>query len=71
MNLRNNEIKDMKLIKSLENKEILSKVTNRKITTQGEGFLKFLRPLMTASLPLMKSVLTLLAKCILLTSRLS
>ena len=58
----NNEIKDvMKVIKSLENRGILLKVTTRKI-----GLLNFLRPLMTAGLPLMSSVLTPLAKSILL-----
>ena len=56
--ITNNEIKDiMKVIKSLENRGILLKGTTRKITTQEGGFLNFLRPLMTAGLPLMKSVL--------------
>ena len=48
----------MKVIKSLENTEILLKGTTRKIT--------FFRPLMTAGLPLMKSVHTPLAKNVLL-----
>ena len=52
----------MKVIKSLENRGILLKGTTRKITSQEGGFLNFLRPLMTAGLPLMKSVLTPLAK---------
>ena len=56
----------MKVIKTLENRGILLKGTNRKITTQEGGFLNFVKPLMTADLPLMKSVLTPLAKSILL-----
>ena len=56
----------MKVIKSLENRGILLKGTTRKITSQEGGFLNFPRPLMTAGLPLMKSVLTPLAKNILL-----
>ena len=56
--LTNNEIKDiMKVMKSLENKEILLKETTRKITSREGGFLNCLRPLMTAGLPLMKSLL--------------
>ena len=55
----------MKVIKSLENRSVLLKRTTRKITSQG-GFLKFLRPLITAGLPLMKSVPTPLAKSALL-----
>ena len=42
------------------------KGTTTKITSQEGGFLKFLRPLMTAGLPLMKIVLMPLAKSILL-----
>ena len=58
--LTNNEIKDIiKVIKSLENREILLKGTTTKITSQEGGFLNFLRPLMTAGLPLMKRLLTL------------
>ena len=57
--LTNNKIKGMmKVINSLENRGILLKGTTRKITTQEGGFLNFLRPLMTAGLSLMKSVLT-------------
>ena len=52
----------MKVIKLLENRGILIKGTTRKITSQEGGFLDFLRPLMTAGLPLMKSVFTPLAK---------
>ena len=63
----NNEITDlMKVIKSLENRGILLKGTNRKVTSQEGGFLIFLRPLMTAGLPLMKNVLTPLPKNVLL-----
>ena len=65
--LRNSEIKDiMKLIKSLENKGFLLTETTRKITSQEGRFLSFLRPLITAGLPLMKSVITPLAKNVLL-----
>ena len=56
----------MKVIKSLENRGILLKETTRKITSQEGGFLSFLSPLMTAGLPLMKSVLTRLAKSVLI-----
>ena len=60
--LTNNEIKDIiNLIKSLENRGISLKGTSTKITQEGE-FLNFLMPLMTAGLPLMKSVLTPVAK---------
>ena len=65
--LTNNEIKDIiKEIQSLENRETLLKRTTAKITSQEGGFLNFLRPLMTAGLSLMKSVLTPLAKSVLL-----
>ena len=56
----------MKVIESLENRGILLKGTIRKIASQEGGFLNFLRPLMTAGLPSMKSVLTALAKSVLL-----
>ena len=56
----------IKVIKSLENRGILLKATTRKITIQEGGFLNFLRPLMTAGLSLMKSVLTPYAKNVLL-----
>ena len=55
----------MKVIKSLGNKGTLIKGTTTKITSQEGGFLNFLRSLMTAGLPLMKSVLTPLAKSVL------
>ena len=51
----------MKVIKSLGNRGILLKGTSTKVTSQEGGFLNFLRPLMTAGLPLMKSVFTPLA----------
>ena len=56
----------MKVIQPLENRGVLLKGTTRKITSQEVGFLNFLRPLMTAGLPLMKNVLTPLAKNVLL-----
>ena len=54
----NNEIKDVtKVIRSLENRNILLKVTTRKINSQkGGGFLNFLKSLMTADLQLTKNV---------------
>ena len=42
---------NIKVIKSLEKRGILLKGTTTKITSQEEGFLNFLRPLMTAGLP--------------------
>ena len=56
----------MKVIKSLESRGILIKVTIRNITSQKGGFLSFIRPLIAASLPLMKSKLNPLAKNILI-----
>ena len=44
----------MKVSKSFENRGILLKGTNRKITSQEGGFLNFLKPLMPVGLPLMK-----------------
>ena len=52
----------MKVINSLKNRGILTKGTVRKITSQEGGFLSFIGALTTAGLPLMKSVLTPLAK---------
>ena len=51
--LSNNEIIIVKIIRSLENRGILLKGTIRKITSQDGEFLSFLRPSMTAVLPLM------------------
>ena len=56
----------MKVIKSLENRGILLKGTTRKITNQEGEFLNFLKPLMTAVLPLMENVLAPLAKSVLI-----
>ena len=56
----------MEVIKSIENRGILLKGSTRKITSQEGGFLKIHRLLMTAGLPLMKSVLTPLAKSVFL-----
>ena len=65
--LTNNEIEDIiKVINYLENRGILLKETIRKITSQEGAFLNFLKPLMTACLPLIKSVLTPLAKSVFL-----
>ena len=68
----NNEIKDvMKVIKYLENRASLLKVSAGKIISQEGRFLIFLGPLMTAGLPIMKSVLTTLAKNLLIPLRLT
>ena len=61
----------MKVIKSLENKGILLNRTATKTASQEGEFLNFLRPLMAAGLPFMKSVLTPLAKSVLLPFELS
>ena len=61
--LTNSEINHiMKVIKSLENRVTLLKETTRIITRFDWGFSNFLRPSMTTGLPLMKSLLTPLAK---------
>ena len=54
----------MKAIKFLENRGILLKETTRKITSQEGGFLNFLKPLITAGLPLMENVPMVLAKVV-------
>ena len=56
----------MKVIKSVENRGILLNGTNKKITSEEGGFIRLLTPLITAGFPLMKSVLTSLAKSVLL-----
>ena len=56
----------IKVIKSLENRGISWKETTTKITSQEGRFLNILMPLMTAALLLIKSVLTPLAKSILI-----
>ena len=61
--LTNNEKKDIiKVVNSLEDKEILLKGTTKRTTNQKGEFFNFLRPLMLIGLPLMKNVLTPLAK---------
>ena len=61
--LKNNEIKNIiEVIRSLENRRIFLKGATRKITSQEGGFLNFLKSLMSVGLPLMKNVLTPLAK---------
>ena len=62
--LTNSETKNMKVISSLGNRGILLKGTARKIISQEGGFLNFVRPLMAAGLPLMRNVLTPLAKIV-------
>ena len=54
------------MIRSLENRGILLKDNTRKISSQKEGFLNFVRPLRSADLPLMKNVQIPLAKSILI-----
>ena len=62
--LTNNEIKYIiKVNWCLENR-LLLKRASRKLTSQEGGFLNFLRPLMSASLPIMKNKLTTLAKIV-------
>ena len=64
--LKNNEIKNIiEVIRSLENRRIFLKGATRKITSQEGGFLNFLKSLMSVGLPLMKNVLTPLAKIVL------
>ena len=70
INLTKNEINYIiKVIRYLENTGILLKGTTKHITSQKGGFLNFLRQLMTAGLPLMKNVLTPLAKSVLVPLR--
>ena len=65
--IKNNEIKDiMKVNKSLKKRRFLLKGSTRKINGQEGGILSFLRLLMTAGLPLMKSAPTALVKIVLL-----
>ena len=61
----------MKVIKSLENREILVKENTRKITSQEGGFFKFLRPLMTVGVLLINRVLIPLDEDVLLLFTLS
>ena len=60
--LTNKETKDIiKVIRFLENIGVLKELL-KKIRSQKGGFLNFLRPLMSAGLPLVKNVLTPLGK---------
>ena len=52
-------------MKSLENRGILMAGTTKKFSSQEEEFLNFPRPSMTAGLPLIKNLLTQLAKSVL------
>ena len=54
----------MKVNKSLENRGLLLKGTNRKMTSQKGGFANFLRPLMTACSSLMENVFNPLPKSV-------
>ena len=58
------------MTKSLENRGILLKGTTKKFNSQEGEFLSFLRPLMSDGFPLMKNVLTPLAKSVLMQLRL-
>ena len=63
--LTNNEIKDItKVTWSLKNKGILLKGTTKKIVNQEKGFFVFHKLLMTAGLPLMKTLVTPSAKSV-------
>ena len=63
--LKKVKIKDtVKVISSLENRRLLLKGTTRKITRQEGGFRNFLKPLVLVGSPLIKNVLTPLAKSV-------
>ena len=64
--LTKSEIKDIKILWSLENRGILLKGTTKKITSQEGGFKFFFRQLRTAGLPLIKNVLTPIMKNVML-----
>ena len=72
-NITNNKIKGIiKVIKGLGNRETLSKGTTEKVINQREGYLgNVFGPLMKAGLPLIKTLLTPLAKTFLLSLRLT
>ena len=55
----------MTVIKSLKNRWILLKQTIKKVVGEEEFFLNFLGPLLWTGSPFMKSIITLLAKSIL------
>ena len=63
--LTNNEIDIVKIIKSVENRGNLLKRNTTNITSQIGVFINFLKPLITAGLPLMRNLLTLSAKSVL------
>ena len=70
--LTNTEIKNIvKVTRSLGIIVFLKKEAYTKISCQGERFLNFCRPLMTAGLPLMENVLTALVKLVLVPLRLA
>ena len=72
LTLTNNQVKDIiKLIRSLKNRGILLKWNTNKIISQIGGLSTFLRPLMTAGLPLIINILKLLAKTVLIRLRLT
>ena len=52
------------MIRSLEKRGVLLIGTTKKLSDQEGGFVKFFRSLVKASLPLMKNVLTSLAKSV-------
>ena len=59
--LKISEIEDIvKVIKSIENREILLTGTTRKITSQEDKFIKFSLAIDNSCLPLIKNVRTLL-----------
>ena len=61
--LTSNETKDIvKVVKSLENRAILSRRTSGKIISKEGGLLNFLDSLIKVSLSLIKNVLPLLTK---------
>ena len=63
--LANNETKDiLKVFMSLENRRILLKGNSEKAINQEGVLLNFLAPLMRIGLPLMKNILTPLAKSV-------
>ena len=65
LTLTNSEIKYfMKMIRSSQNRAISLKGTTRKIPSQKQLFLNFIKALVSVGLPLMVNVLTSLAKTI-------
>ena len=64
--LKNIEINDIvKVIRSLQNREILLDGVTRNIISQEGGCLNFFKSLMLVGLPLMENLLTPLAKSVL------